>query len=47
MTDRLSLDRFQELAAAYGGGGHARAAGFTAPKGWEGDDAAFQRGLVV
>lgn len=26
------------IAAAYGGGGHARAAGFTAPIGWEGDE---------
>jgi hypothetical protein len=27
------------IAAAYGGGGHAGAAGFTAPQGWEGDGA--------
>jgi oligoribonuclease NrnB/cAMP/cGMP phosphodiesterase (DHH superfamily) len=27
----------QAIAVRYGGGGHARAAGFTAPKGWEGD----------
>jgi hypothetical protein len=26
-----------EIAEAYGGGGHPRAAGFTMPKGWEGD----------
>lgn len=26
-----------KIAASYGGGGHARAAGFTAPCGWEGD----------
>lgn len=26
------------VAATYGGGGHARAAGFTMPCGWEGDD---------
>ena len=26
-----------EVAVMYGGGGHKRAAGFTAPKGWEGD----------
>ena len=26
-----------EIAATYGGGGHARAAGFQAPAGWEGD----------
>lgn len=25
------------VAASYGGGGHAKAAGFSAPKGWEGD----------
>lgn len=27
------------VAAAYGGGGHARAAGFSMPRGWEGDGA--------
>lgn len=27
-----------EIAAAYGGGGHARAAGFTMPIGWEGEN---------
>lgn len=27
------------IASAYGGGGHARASGFTAPAGWEGDAA--------
>ncbi len=26
-----------EIAASYGGGGHKRAAGFTAPTGWEGE----------
>jgi hypothetical protein len=26
-----------EIAVAYGGGGHARASGFTALRGWEGD----------
>ena len=27
-----------DIAKAYGGGGHARAAGFTVPIGWEGED---------
>lgn len=27
------------IAKAYGGGGHAQAAGFQAPQGWEGDEA--------
>lgn len=30
-------DDVSVIAAAYGGGGHARAAGFRAPKNWEGD----------
>lgn len=29
-----------KIAASYGGGGHAKAAGFTVPVGWEGDQAA-------
>lgn len=28
-----------KIAASYGGGGHAKAAGFQAPAGWEGEDA--------
>jgi uncharacterized protein len=27
-----------QIASAYGGGGHAKAAGFAMPLGWEGDD---------
>ncbi|AXQ68261.1 DHH phosphoesterase [Caulobacter phage CcrBL10] len=28
-----------QVASGYGGGGHAKAAGFSAPQGWEGEDA--------
>lgn len=37
-SDAHGLD-VSAIASSYGGGGHARAAGFTAPMGWEGDAA--------
>lgn len=35
-SDRTGED-VSEVAKIYGGGGHARAAGFTVPIGWEGE----------
>jgi hypothetical protein len=35
-----------KVAASYGGGGHHNAAGFQAPRGWEGDDSEVKWGSV-
>lgn len=38
LRSKLDGADVSDVAVAYGGGGHARAAGFTAPRGWEGDE---------